>query len=223
MPSPPAREAPNPRRPVRHALGAAFLVVLGVAPSARATGPRIDRLEPDRGPIAGGTRVVVRGQGFEVGTVVAFDEAPGLDVEITGPSELRVTSPPHPNGFASLRLQTSAGEAYASFLFLPPPLSSLAPGQITTVAGIGKLLSSGRAARTSPLLASDVAVDSGGVVYVVEHDLAVVWRIAANGLLVRIVGTGREFVQDVGDGGPALAADLSFPRGVAIGPDGDLY
>jgi hypothetical protein len=43
----------------------------------------------------------------------------------------------------------------------------------------------------------------------------------ATGIITTVVGTGTAGY--AGDGGPASAAQLAFPRDLEIGPEGDLY
>ena len=69
---------------------------------------------------------------------------------------------------------------------------------------------------------------SGGIVYHAgklyisdtEADLIRVLDLSS-GVIDRFAGTGEE--GSAGDGGPALEAQLSGPRDLAIGPEGDLY
>ncbi len=83
-------------------------------------------------------------------------------------------------------------------------------GTITTVSGTDKL----HAPR-------NVAVDSAGNLYISEFGGAHVWMFAAGGTLQNVAGTG--VAGFAGDGGPATAAQLSFPCGLAFDSSGNLY
>ncbi|HEV3201673.1 MAG TPA: SMP-30/gluconolactonase/LRE family protein, partial [Bryobacteraceae bacterium] len=64
-----------------------------------------------------------------------------------------------------------------------------------------------------------VSVDPSGNVYFASvHS---VFKVDRQGALTRIAGTGRYGVS--GDGGPAIAAQLAFPDGVAVDPAGNVY
>jgi sugar lactone lactonase YvrE len=64
-----------------------------------------------------------------------------------------------------------------------------------------------------------VAVDAAGNAYF--GSLHCIFKIDRSGSLTRIAGTGRNGI--AGDGGPALAAQLSYPDGIAIDAAGTIY
>jgi uncharacterized protein (TIGR03437 family) len=64
-----------------------------------------------------------------------------------------------------------------------------------------------------------VTVDAAGNLYFAS--LYSVYKVDRAGLLVRLAGTGRKGL--TGDGGPALAAQLSNPVGVAVDGGGNVY
>ena len=89
-----------------------------------------------------------------------------------------------------------------------------------------------RSAETVPLSLVDVLaefdatpdqvlVHPDGSVFITEDRDGTVFRLSA-GQLVPFAGTG-EPEDGVGDGGPALDAQLEAPQGMALGPDGSLY
>ncbi len=75
--------------------------------------------------------------------------------------------------------------------------------------------------RTKLLSAVDVVAAADGTVYVVDGDGCRVWRVGPDGTATVAAGTGTRGFS--GDGGPAVAAQLNKPSGVALGPDGSLY
>lgn len=68
---------------------------------------------------------------------------------------------------------------------------------------------------------SDLALGADGSVYVLQPLNATIRRIAPDGTISTIAGTG-SFL-DSGDGGPATQAGFNSPSGIAAGPGGSLY
>ena len=68
---------------------------------------------------------------------------------------------------------------------------------------------------------SGLAVDETGNVYISATKQQRVWKVTPDGMLVCVAGNGKRGY--AGDGGPALAAKLNRPTGIAIGRSGDLY
>ncbi len=68
---------------------------------------------------------------------------------------------------------------------------------------------------------SDVAVDALGNVFVSDTGNHRIRMIASDGVITTFAGTGTP--GGVGDGGPALSAQLLWPRGLVFDVDGNLY
>jgi len=68
---------------------------------------------------------------------------------------------------------------------------------------------------------ADVAVDGAGNVFVADQGNSLVVKITAAGLLSVVAGTGQR--GNSGDGGPATAALLNRPAGVAVDAKGNIY
>jgi uncharacterized protein (TIGR03437 family) len=97
-------------------------------------------------------------------------------------------------------------------------------GIITTVAGNGERGAAGDggpAASAQMLSPRNVVVDPAGNLYVSEFDGHRVRFLARDGSISTIAGTG--IAGFSGDGGPAVAAQLAFPAGLALDPEGALY
>lgn len=70
----------------------------------------------------------------------------------------------------------------------------------------------------------EIDIDKDGNVYVVDTENEAIRRIdAKTGIITTVAGKGRSKTPGLGDGGPATAATLGRPHGVAIGPDGAIY
>jgi len=97
-------------------------------------------------------------------------------------------------------------------------------GNITTVAGDG---SSGSSADGGPATAAlllgprNVATDLAGNLYISDFDGHRVRRVAPDGTIGTVAGIG--IAGFSGDGGPATAAQLAFPAGLALDGAGNLY
>ena len=97
-------------------------------------------------------------------------------------------------------------------------------GIITTVAGSGDTGSSGdggpatEATFNSPW---DVAIDSMGNLYIADLFNQKVRKVDSEGIVSTFAGTGESGL--MGDGGPASAAQISFPRGIAVGIASEVY
>ena len=95
---------------------------------------------------------------------------------------------------------------------------------ITTIAGTGEFGFSGDG---GPAVEAElrnlygVAVDSAGNLYIADTRNRRIRKIDSTGTITTIAGTGE--VGFSGDGGPAAAARLTFPYGVAVDSAGNVY
>jgi len=208
-------------------VAAAAIVVAGAVPRRHLVRVMsIYGIEPSEGPIAGGTAATIRGWSFPLsGVDVRFGDAQATAVTVVSSREIRATTPPYPNGYAGVTVEANGQSAMSEFLFIPPTLDSLRPGDITTVAGIGLYLAEGRPARGAPVLCNgDVALDAHGNVLIAEKEANFVHLIDSAGIIHRYAGTG--FLadkEDFGNGGPATQAVLNWPAGLTVSPAGDVY
>jgi len=95
---------------------------------------------------------------------------------------------------------------------------------ITTVAGTSNCGYSGDGGpATSALLnrPEGLAIDIAGNLYIADTDNQRIRRVAQNGIITTVAGTG-DYRYD-GDGGPATSFALNYPYGVAVDAAGDLY
>jgi streptogramin lyase len=103
----------------------------------------------------------------------------------------------------------------------------LAMGTIERFAGTGKkgyTGDGGKALEATFDGPKEIDVDQAGNVYVVDTENEAIRRIdAQSGIVTTVAGKGKTKTPGLGDGGPATAATLGRPHGVAVGPDGALY
>lgn len=100
-----------------------------------------------------------------------------------------------------------------------------ADGTIVTIAGTGLAsfggdLGSAQAAQLN--LPMGLAFDGCGALYVADRDNHVIRRIARDGIIATVAGTGGQ-AGFSGDGGPATAARLHAPVALAFDASGRLY
>jgi uncharacterized protein (TIGR03437 family) len=102
-----------------------------------------------------------------------------------------------------------------------------ANGVITTVAGNGTLgfAGDGGPATSASLYApSGVAVDASGNLYIADPGNFRIRKVSPSGVIGTYAGNGVPIVGTLtGDGGPATAARISNPVGVALDASGNLY
>jgi DNA-binding beta-propeller fold protein YncE len=113
-----------------------------------------------------------------------------------------------------------------SFFALVAACSLLAasPGTISTVAGTGSPGFSGdggKAAAAQLDQPFDCCFGPRGEMYVADTNNHAIRRIDKSGIITTVAGCGRQGYS--GDGGPATAATLNEPYGVAVDRDGTLY
>lgn len=127
------------------------------------------------------------------------------------------------HGTYKLVLNPSSGEPYVAPVPAGVPLP--APGlRVETFAGTGRYDiggDGGQALRAHLANPSDVAVSPSGKVLIVDTENHRVRSVNSAGIIVTIAGTGVPGFS--GDGGKATRAQLREPRGIAIGPDGEIF
>ncbi len=104
----------------------------------------------------------------------------------------------------------------------PTPAQESPPCTIETIAGSDVVLGEGMPATEAELfLPNDARRAPDSSLWISEYGQHVIRRIGPDGMLRTVVGTGIKGFS--GDGGPALAAQISKPTGMVFAPDGTLY
>lgn len=96
-------------------------------------------------------------------------------------------------------------------------------GKISTVAGVGTIGYSGDggpAASAQLGSPSGVALDAGGNLYIADTFNGRIRKVNTSGEIITVAGGGNT---GVGDGGPAIGAELVAPWGIAVDVNGNLY
>src|SRR5262245_25162488 len=94
---------------------------------------------------------------------------------------------------------------------------------ITTYAGVGRALPDSSAPATTQAIGfpSSVIPDGAGGFYLASSDHHRIYRVAGDGTLSVMAGTGIEGFS--GDGSPATSAELNDPRQLAVDGAGNLF
>ncbi len=118
----------------------------------------------------------------------------------------------------------AAGALYVADTYNHRIRKVTAAGVITTVAGTGDpgfAGDGGPGAAAMLAYPTGIAVAADGALYIADTGNHRVRRLAADGTITTVAGTGAAGFN--GDGGPAALARLNSPRGVAVSADGKLY
>ncbi|MBX7220725.1 MAG: Ig-like domain-containing protein [Blastocatellia bacterium] len=184
--------------------------------------PEINGVSKTTVRIEGGAEIVVTGKNFAPESVVVLGDALVDGLEVRSATELRFQSPRQlTHGDRTLTIQTRGGIAQTKVTVIPKPVSELAVGEITTVAGGIPYLGDGGEAVKSALSAVDVAVDSLGNLYVADRENSRIRSISPKGIITTIAGTGIQGT--AGDTDAAVTSQLSIPETIALDGKGNLF
>ncbi len=160
----------------------------------------VERINPD------GTLTVIAGNGIAI-DVHTGDGGPAVNAALAGPTGVAYDS---------------QGNLYIAEL---NRISRVSPqGIINTYAGGGTdSTSNGISALTASIApqSGGLAVDASGTVYFSDYPTNRVRKITPDGTITTVAGTGTAGFS--GDGGPATAATLFGPYGLALDRSGNLY
>ena len=186
--------------------------------------PRISSVSPSEVDNGGGQMVVVEGFSFAPESIVIILDQVIDTFEEQDSGRLQFTAPVLPSGTHTLTVQTRGGLAQ-TFIQVQPALtlSQLSAGQITTVVGGTTFVEDGLPASEARLNQPQaLAVDSAGDIFIADTLNHRIRRVdSLTGLINTVAGNG--VLAFAGDGGPAIAASLCFPQGIALDGRGNLY
>jgi sugar lactone lactonase YvrE len=96
-------------------------------------------------------------------------------------------------------------------------------GILSTYAGNGSIAynGDGQPATSAAVHPFGLALDAGGNLYIADSFNNRVRKVDTNGIITTVAGNGTGAFS--GDGGPAIVASISTPRGVAVDAAGNLY
>jgi serine/threonine protein kinase len=121
----------------------------------------------------------------------------------SGPTDTNRSSAPAPAPDTTDRVKETQGKT------IPAGIESVTPGgSIPTIVDTVY----------SP---SAIAVDAAGNIYIAETDGGRIFKVTTSGTILTIAGTGTPGFS--GDGGPATAAQLNSPWGLAVDAAGNVY
>ena len=131
-----------------------------------------------------------------------------------------------------LRLSFLGALAVTLGIAAPAPATTLAGAPILAIAGTGTACSTppacgdlGQATQAQLSFPEGIAIDVHGNTYVADWGDNEIRRIAPGGAITTVAGGGSPCwgPPACGDGGAATDAQVSFPDGVAVAPDGSVY
>lgn len=137
--------------------------------------------------------------------------------------EIRIAMPRRDNnGYAVISVRGATTTASAEFLYVPPRLTDIAPGAMTTIAGAGNYLRDFGRANEATVQPGGIALDASGNLFIAQPGPATILRVTPDGAIERFAGSGDRSSPD-GNGVAALDAYFEFPTALAVDPAGNVY
>ncbi|NOJ79502.1 IPT/TIG domain-containing protein [Myxococcus xanthus] len=156
----------------------------------------VSAVEPNRGAVAGGTAIVIRGSGFDPAATVTLGGVPATGVVWRSADELAATTPAHVEGTVDLAVHNAVGAltlangfSYSPVTAIEPAAGPLAGGTVVVLRGgpfadgttveFGGLAAAALVRRSAQELAATTPVGAGiGPVDIAVRHNAVVNRVA---------------------------------------------
>ena len=171
----------------------------------------------------GGEKITIKGRNFAPDSAVVILGVLIEDLEIQNTQTICFVAPTLPTGLTNLTVQNRGGLVQTSFFIDAIPLNELAAGYITTVAGGTTFTGDGSKADAATLsFPQRVAVDGAGNLFIADALNDRIRKVdGVTKIITTVAGTG--VPRFSGDGGPATAAGLTIPYGVAVDGAGNLF
>ena len=153
----------------------------------------------------------------------------GTITTVAGTGQAGFSGDGGPASTATLALPTGVAVDNSGNLFIADELNYRirkvnSSGTIVTYAGNGiRAISGDGGAATSAsfVLPQDIAVDGRGNLYVADSTGCAIRRIDQSGSITTIAGNGQ--CGSTGDGGPAVNAQVVYPRGISVDEANNIY
>ncbi|MGB9812604.1 MAG: IPT/TIG domain-containing protein [Thermovenabulum sp.] len=85
--------------------------------------PKIEKIEPNEGPVEGGTEITITGKNFKSGLVVLIGEKTALNVNVASDTKITAKTPPHTAGYKDVKVINPDGAEATlkdGFYYKPP-------------------------------------------------------------------------------------------------------
>ena len=153
----------------------------------------------------------------------------GTITTVAGTGQSGFSGDGSPASTATLALPTGVAVDNSGNLFITDELNYRvrkvnSSGIIVTYAGNGNRAISGdggAATSASFVLPQDIAVDGRGNLYVADSTGCTIRRVDQSGIITTIAGNAQ--CGSTGDGGPAVNAQVAYPRGVSVDAANNIY
>jgi trimeric autotransporter adhesin len=169
----------------------------------------------------------VRGENFTPDAKLFFGDAPVSDFTIVSRKKIRFRTPKQeaPGG-RTLTVQTGEGVAQCKLSVISKPLSELAPGEITTVAGGIPYIGDGGRAVDTPFFfyfyTSNMVADNEGNLFFADNENYRIRRIdVRTGIINTIAGNGGD--PFAGKKESAALAEFEHPCAISVDNNGNIF
>jgi sugar lactone lactonase YvrE len=186
--------------------------------------PAIANLSQTQDRMEGGAEITITGRNFAPESQVVLGDSVATDVIVESATKIRFRVPMQSvAGNRTLSVRTRGGIAQRKFSIISKPLSELANGEITTIAGGIPFVGDGGKALNASLnfrFFGGISVDGAGNLFIPASS-----RIrmvdSSTRIITTVAGSGNEGFS--GDGGQAVSASLDNPESVAIDGAGNIF
>lgn len=133
--------------------------------------PVLTTVEPDAGPVDGGTTLTMTGTGFETGATVMFSGIAGTDIVVVDSTRLTAVTPAHTAGAVWVRVTNPDGQygtRNPGFTYIVPGKGDLNADGVVNIKDAVAALQVLSMWRPSPKIATSADVDNDGIIGMAE-------------------------------------------------------